>query len=279
MNQVLARRRDLGALDGPLMLFGGPYSNFQATEALFERASVLGIYGNRMICTGDVCAYCADPLETARLMMGSGAAVVSGNCEESLGARAEDCGCGFGEGAACDRFSAEWFRHADAALSDTERAWMLGCPGVITFCAYGRRYAVLHGSASAVNRFVWPVESDSVLESEIVLLEAAIGPVDGVVAGHTGMAFERRVTVGKRSVQWINAGAIGLPAHDGDPRTSYAVLGKDGVRFERLAYDHAAAAAAMRAAGLRAGYDRSLETGWWPSEDSFPSEMQLGKVA
>jgi len=279
MTDVLSRHRDFGVLDGPVLLFGGPYSNFEATAALFERASLLGITGERMICTGDVCAYCGNPAETARLVMGSGCAVIAGNCELSLGTRAADCGCGFADGAACDRFAMEWFRFADTALDDGSRAWMRALPGVGSFCAWGKRYAVVHGAASAVNRFIWPVADDEEMRREIALIEAALGPVDGVIAGHTGMAFERVVDMGERPVRWINAGAIGLPAHDGDVRTSFAVLTEDGVRFERLDYDHGAAAAAMRAAGLRAGYDRSLESGYWPSEDSFPPRMRLGRVA
>ncbi len=279
MTDVLSRHRNFGVLEGPVLLFGGPYSNFEATASLFERASLMGITGQRTICTGDVCAYCGNPAETARLVMGSGAHVIAGNCEVSLGERAADCGCGFEDGAACDRFAMEWFRFADEELDDGSRAWMRSLPGIGTFCAYGKRYAVVHGAASAVNRFIWPVMSDSVLCDEIGLIEAALGPVDGVIAGHTGMAFERVVSIGERPVRWINTGAIGLPAHDGDVRTSFAVLTAEGVRFERLDYDHETASAAMRAAGLRAGYDRSLTSGYWPSEDSFPSEMRLGRVA
>jgi len=279
MTDVLSRHQDFGTLDGPVLLFGGPYSNFEATAALFEHASVLGITGPRMICTGDVCAYCGNPAETARLVMGSGCAVIAGNCELSLGARAADCGCGFEEGAACDRFAMEWFTFADAALDDGSRAWMRGVPGVGTFRAFGRRYAVVHGAASAVNRFLWPTTDDATLCAEIDLIERALGPVDGVVAGHTGIPFTRDLAHGRRIVRWINAGAVGLPAHDGDARTRFALLTEDGVTFERLAYDHGAAAAAMRTAGLRAGYDRSLESGWWPSEDSFPAAMRLGRVA
>ena len=279
MSDVLVWHRDLGDLTGPILLFGGPYSNLQATEALFARAAALGIDGNRMICTGDVCAYCADPLATARMVRASGCTVIAGNCELSLGARTEDCGCGFEEGVACDRFAMEWFRHADGALDDDARDWMLDCPGIATFTAHDRRYAVVHGAASQVNRFLWPVAGDDDLAGEIALIEAALGPVDGVIGGHTGMAFDRPVSVSGRVVQWINAGAIGLPAHDGDPRTSFAVLDESGIRFERLTYDHHAAATAMRAAGLSAGYDRSLESGWWPSEDSFPPELRVGRIA
>ncbi len=262
----------LGRLEGPILLFGGPYSNRHATQAVLD----LGFPAARMICTGDVCAYCADPLETARLVMAAGCPVVAGNCEDSLGNRREDCGCGFEEGVACDLLAGQWFAHADRLLDDAARDWMLRCPDVISFEAYGKRYAVIHGGASAVNRFVWPTEADAVLASEIALIEAALGPVDGVISGHTGMAFERRLQMPTGEKHWINAGAIGLPAHDGDPRTSYAVLDESGVRFERLSYDHEAAAAAMRDAGLRAGYDRSLLSGWWPSEESFPVEMRQG---
>ncbi len=279
MRDVLSRYRDFGWLEGPVLLFGGPYSNFEATTALFERASILGITGERTICTGDVCAYCGNPAETARLIMGSGAQVVAGNCELSLGERTENCGCGFDDGAACDRFAMEWFSFADSQLDDGSRAWMRRLPGVGTFRAYGKRYAVIHGGASAVNRFIWPIASDSVLREEITLIEARLGRIDGVIAGHTGMAFERIVGMGERPVHWINAGAIGLPAHDGDPRTGFAILTQDGVVFERLDYDYNAAAEIMRAAGLRAGYDRSLERGYWPSEDSFPPEMRSGQVA
>ena len=50
-------------------------------------------------------------------------------------------------------------------------------------------------------------------------------------------------------------------------------------RLLRLAYDHAAAAADMRAAGLTQGYDRALETGWWPSEDVLPPALRRASAA
>ena len=44
---------DLGELDAPVLLFGGPYSNLQATQALVELAKREGIPASHMICTGD----------------------------------------------------------------------------------------------------------------------------------------------------------------------------------------------------------------------------------
>ena len=45
------------AADGPLLVFGGPYSNLQATRAVLDEAARRGIPAERVICTGDVVAY------------------------------------------------------------------------------------------------------------------------------------------------------------------------------------------------------------------------------
>ena len=97
--------QDLGQLNGPIVLFGGPYSNLQALYALFDRARALGVGPDRMICTGDVVAYCADAHAVSGRMQDSGIAVVAGNCEKQLAAGAMDCGCGFEDGSACDLLS------------------------------------------------------------------------------------------------------------------------------------------------------------------------------
>ena len=106
--------------------------------------------------------------------------------------------------------------------------------------------------------------------NEINALEQDIGPVDGVVAGHSGIAFHRKI--GRH--QWINAGAIGLPPHDGRPETRYAVLENGEVTIHRLRYDHQAARQAMEDAGLTQGYHEALTTGIWPSEDVLPPELR-----
>ncbi|MEO0912289.1 MAG: metallophosphoesterase family protein [Pseudomonadota bacterium] len=260
---------DLGTLDGPVLLFGGVYSNLQALEALLARAAEMGVPPARMICTGDLVAYCADPaavLERVRML---GLAVAQGNCEAQLAAGAAECGCGFDAGSACDLLSRGWYAFADGAVSAGLRGWMGTLPTRIVFRHAGRRYGVIHGGAREISRFLWPVEAEAVLAGEIAALEAELGPLDGVIAGHSGIAFLREV--GRH--RWINAGVIGMPPHDGRPETEFALLDGD-VTLHRLAYDHAAAAAAMRAAGLVQGYDRALETGWWPSEDVLPKALR-----
>ena len=59
---------DLGAFDDTVLVFGGPYGNLEATGALLAEGARLNIPPRRMICTGDVAAYCADPVATAGLL-------------------------------------------------------------------------------------------------------------------------------------------------------------------------------------------------------------------
>jgi predicted phosphodiesterase len=252
--------------DGPMLVFGGPYSNLQATEAVLAEAARRGIPPHRVLCTGDVVAYCADAAATTELVMASGIQVLAGNCEEQLAEAAEDCGCGFEEGTQCDLLSRSWYAHALREVTPRQRAWMAALPKRIEVALPdGRRLVVLHGGATEISRFLFPSAPDAVLAGEI----AATG-ADGVIAGHCGMPFARRVG----GALWLNAGAVGMPADDGAARTWFAVLtpGADGVGIEilPLAYDHEAAAAAMRRARLPEGYATALSTGLWPSCDVLP---------
>jgi hypothetical protein len=59
---------DLGKVDETMLVFGGPYSNYAATAAMQTRAVDLGISAERIICTGDIVAYCGEPCETLDLI-------------------------------------------------------------------------------------------------------------------------------------------------------------------------------------------------------------------
>uniref|UniRef100_UPI0018DF4BE0 metallophosphoesterase family protein n=1 Tax=Neoroseomonas rubea TaxID=2748666 RepID=UPI0018DF4BE0 len=252
--------------DGPVLVFGGPYSNLQATRAVLAEAGMRGIPARRIVCTGDVVAYGADAAACCDLVIASGIHVLMGNCEENLAAGALDCGCGFEEGTACDLLSRAWYAHADRQVTEAHRAWMGARPRRLTIALPdGRRLAVLHGGAHDISRFLFASAPEAVLAEEI-----ATTGCDGVIAGHCGIPFARRVG----HALWLNAGAIGMPADDGTPRAWLAVLtpSADALSVELLplAYDHAAAAAAMRAAGLPEGYAAALGSGLWPSCDVLP---------
>ena len=252
-------------LDGPALIFGGPYSNLQATQAVLAEAHRLGIPPARIICTGDLTAYCGDPVGTIELVRKSGVHVVMGNCDEQLASGADNCGCGFPSGGLCERLSAAWFAHANGCVSDRARRWLARLPRRIDLKVGARRLAVIHGGVHQINRFVFASTPVAIKRAE---LDAA--GADGIVAGHCGLPFSEIVD----GRLWHNAGVIGMPANDGTPRTWYSVLTpvRGAVRIEHLAldYDHVAAAAAMRRAGLPAEYRDALASGIWPSCDALP---------
>ncbi|MDA0998774.1 MAG: metallophosphoesterase family protein, partial [Proteobacteria bacterium] len=233
---------------GPVLLFGGPYSNLLATLAMQAEAVRLGMPPERVICTGDVVAYAAEPAETVRLIRDWGIRTVMGNCEESLGFAAQDCGCGFEAGSDCDLLSRRWYAYSDARLGGDDRAWMRGLPRSIIFTLAGRRFAVVHGSADEINEFVFETSDDASKRAGF----DALG-VDAVIGGHAGIPFSQLID----GRLWHNAGVIGMPAHDGTARVWYSMLRVTdaGIAISRhaLSYDHAAAAAAMRAASLPEG--------------------------
>jgi predicted phosphodiesterase len=194
-------------------------------------------------------------------LRGAGIRIVMGNCEESLAAGSEDCGCGFAEGSACAIASSEWYAYANDRVDRASRAWMAALPRRLDIDFAGRRLAVVHGGVTSINRFVFASSGAAIAE------ELTAAACDGVIAGHCGLPFTR-VLDGQL---WHNAGAIGMPANDGTPRVWYSLLvpTEAGVRIEHhaLDYDHRAAAAKMRRCGLLPGYAACLGSGLWPSCD------------
>ena len=247
----------------PLLLFGGPYSNLEALQALFERARELDIPDANLLCTGDLVAYCADAQAVVDEIRARDIAVVQGNCEASLGMRGADCGCGFQPGSACDLLSGQWYRYAMAALDDESRAWMQDLPPLLAFQWAGWRWAALHGGLRQNNRFLFASDNDATLNAEIP------GDADIVIAGHCGIPFTR--VVGERL--WHNAGVIGMPANDGTPRGWYSVAQTCAqelvLTHHALHYDALAANRKMLQRGLT-GYADALLSGLWPSLDVLP---------
>lgn len=262
------RIQDLGHLTGDVLLFGGPYSNLQAFDALQSRHT--DIPSSNRICTGDVVAYCADANGVCDRIIAAQIPTIAGNCEKQLAARQADCGCGFDDGSACDLLSVGWYSYANRVLRDDLRDWMAGLRDVIMFTAHGRRCAVIHGGLTRIERFLWSVSNDDDFAEEIAAVIAAVGQVDSIISGHSGIAFERHA----HGVHWINAGVIGMPPNNGAQTTQYAIMSADGVEFQTLTYDADGASQMMEREGLTQGYHRALISGHWPSEDVLPPALR-----
>lgn len=258
---------DLGEITETLLVFGGPYSNVQATQAMLDIAKARDIPAEHVICTGDVVAYCANPLETIAAIRHSGIHVVMGNCEESLGFRLDDCGCGFEEGTDCDVLSRQWYSYTDTLLGNDDRNWLRTRPRRIVAQLGERSVAFIHGSAEDISGWVFASTDASGKMADLDALGC-----DAVVGGHCGLPFVQELPDGRL---WLNAGVVGMPANDGTPRGWFATLeptGKDiAISIEPLEFDEHAAAQAMRDAKLADAYAVSLETGLWPNMDVLPA--------
>ncbi len=258
------------ARTGRILVFGGCYSNLQATEALLATARRLGIDPRDMFCTGDIIAYGADAAATLALIRESGITSIAGNCEAQLAVAAPDCGCGFAPGSACDALAVAWFTHASAQVSAADRAYMAGLPAQLTIRLDGCTLRLVHGNAERTNAFVFPSASSFELTRQI-----ALAGTDAVIAGHAGIPFTRHLPAGL----WHNTGSIGMPANDGTARGWFSLVevvdGALRIESHPLIYDARSAAAAMRAAKLPEGYAAALETGLWPSLDILPAPERL----
>ena len=256
---------------GPILVFGGPYSNLRATEALMAEAQRLGIPPGRVICTGDVVAYCAEPEATSRRIADWGCHVIQGNCEQQLAEGATDCACNFESGSACEVLAKGWYPFANGEVSPEMRAWMGGLPETLRFTMAGSTFRVVHGGVAQVNR--WVFASDRAVLAE----ECRAAGSDVVIAGHAGLPFVARC--GRQT--WFNPGVVGMPANDGTADVWYGLISPQSAGLSlsthRLAYDHVGASAAMRRFGYANGYARSLVTGLWPSLDILP-EAERGRT-
>ena len=257
---------DLGKLDGQLLVFGGPYSNLAATLALREKALSLEIPPDRIICTGDLVAYCGEPAETIDLIRDWGIPVVMGNCEESLGQDSDDCGCGFDEGSACSVLSVTWYQYANALINAGQRRWMADLPRAIDFQYAGFDFKVIHAGVSSINQFIFA--SDSLANKADQIKEVG---VDVIIGGHSGIPFGQKID----DYYWLNAGVIGMPANDASPEVWYMLLNPAEQGFtatwHRLSYDYKQSRTTTYSAGMTE-YAGALVSGLWPSMDVLPDK-------
>lgn len=249
----------------PVLVFGGPYSNLAATRALRAEADRLAIPPSRIICTGDVVAYCAEPEDTVREIRDWGITVVAGNCEAQLAAGAVDCGCGFAAGSACDVLAKNWYEIARTRVSPESVAWMAALPSRYDLIIGEAAVAVIHGGFAQNNRFIFASDSAAMKE------ELARTDADIVVAGHSGIPFVRQL--GRQT--WFNPGVIGVPANDATADTWYGLIAMNEdkslrLTTHRLRYDAQVAAKAMEAMNSTDAYAKTLTNGLWPSLDVLP---------
>lgn len=252
-----------------LALLSDLHANRQALEACLDHARTQGV--DRYAFLGDLVGYGADPVgvvDQVMALQAQGALVLQGN-HDAMAVMPPRGDVSVGAS------TAAWTHQQ---LSAVQRDFLAQLPMTATV------EQVLLAHASADKPEAWRyVESE---RAAMACLEAARarGLVDGhalnqVMVGHVHhqtlyyqgagrglMPFKPTPGVGvplPRSRACVaTVGSVGQP-RDGDPRAMYAIYDMAAARlsFHRVPYDHAAAAQAIRQAGLSEYFAHRLETG------------------
>lgn len=247
-----------------LALLSDLHANLQAFDACLAHARQAGC--DRFALLGDLVGYGGDPVAVMERVMDlaeQGAVVVRGNHDALAVHPTAQTGQMADEGA----------RWTHEQLGSEQRSFLAAAPLTATV---GPCFLV-HASADAPEK--WRYVNDE--RSAAASLGAALAHpgIRYVFGGHVHhqtlyykgrgrglMAFQPTPgvaipTPGHR--QWIaTVGSVGQP-RDGLPAAMYALidLAQSRLTFQRVPYDHVAAAAAVRRAGLPEFFARRLEEG------------------
>jgi diadenosine tetraphosphatase ApaH/serine/threonine PP2A family protein phosphatase len=245
-----------------LALLSDIHANIQALDACLAHARARG--AKQFAILGDLVGYGGDPVAVVaqvQALAGQGARVLKGN-HDAMAVKPPVCARTMGES------SAAW---THAQLDPAQRAFLDNLPYTLEFGST----LLVHGSADLPEE--WRYVQDTIAAG--TSLDAA-SPMRHVFGGHVHFqTLYGRVDQSRPSrygfipgapvpvpatLQWLaTLGSVGQP-RDGNPHAMYAVFDADRLEltFERVDYDHAKAAQAVRRAGL---------------PDFFAERLQLGR--
>jgi putative phosphoesterase len=225
------------------------HANLPALQAALTRIDGLGI--ESVYCGGDLVGYGPHPNEACGLIAERAIPTIYGNYDYAIGRDLEDCGCAYRD--QHDReLGAQSIAWTLARTDARSKAFMRGLPFDLRFELGGRRVRLVHGSPRKVNEYLFADKPARTFERIAGLADCEV-----LVFGHTHQPWIDAYG----GVLFVNCGSVGKPK-DGDPRAAYALLEAtdDGVgaTIERVAYDAAAVAREVAAAGLPAEYGDKL---------------------
>ncbi len=247
-----------------LALMSDIHGNIQALDACLSHARAQKV--QRFAFLGDLVGYGANPVEVVErimLMTEEGATVIQGNHDEMAvkpPANIQHLGSS----------TADWTHRQ---LSESQRAWL----GALPLSVQLDNILLVHASADGPE--LWRYIYDERAATASLDASAKWPGVRYVFGGHVHeqSLYYRGSTLGLMKFtpqpgvavpvpthrQWLSTvGSVGQP-RDGKPEAMYALLDTDRwqLTFHRVAYDHSAAAWAIRAAGLPEFFAERLEKG------------------
>lgn len=247
-----------------LALLSDIHANLQALDACLSHAAQNG--ATRIALLGDLVGYGGDPVPVLDRIMGladGGAIVLQGNHDQMA----------LNPPVQSDRLGEATSGWTHKQLTPAHRAFLQGLP----LTARVEACLLVHASADAPEKWRY-VEDERSAAASLTAATADPG-VRYVFGGHVHqqtlyykgsgrglMAFTPTPGVPIPTPshrQWIaTVGSVGQP-RDGQPTAMYALfdLAQARLTFYRVPYDHLAAAAAVRRAGLPEYFAKRLEEG------------------
>lgn len=246
-----------------LALLSDIHSNLQALDACLSHARAQR--AQRFAFLGDMVGYGAQPaevLDRIMLLTEEGAIVLKGN-HDAIAAHPPSTPHTLGDS------TADWTHRQ---LSPQQRQWMDSLP----LTHHINSALLVHASVDAPD--LWRYVYDERSASESLNAASALPDVRYVFGGHVHlqslfyqgtnglMKFTPQAGVAvpvPQHRQWLSTvGSVGQP-RDGNPQAMYALLDteRQQLTFHRVPYDHDAAAAAIRRAGLPEFFAQRLKEG------------------
>lgn len=140
-------------------------------------------------------------------------------------------------------------------LSQSNRDFLAGLPEQRHIEIEGWQILLVHGSPQSIEEPLLPDTPEARFAELAQTIDTQI-----VICGHSHRAFSKF----SAGIWWINPGSVGRQ-DDGDPRSAYALLellpGHIQIAHQRIAYDVARAAAAIRERGLPEIFAQMVERG------------------
>lgn len=249
-------------------LLSDVHGNLHALQACLAHAQAHGV--DRIAVLGDLVGYGAYPSEVVtrcQEIQAQGGVVLRGNHEELVQDHS------LGSPTAGQTLGGQTAAWTHAQLLPAQRAWLRGLP----LTAREGSVFLVHASADAPAKWRYVDDERSAAQS---LDAACTDPaVRLVFCGHVHEQWLYYRGAGRRLMrfqpvpdvpiptpghrEWLaTVGSVGQP-RDGNPRAMYAVFDSVAARltFHRPAYDHRAAARAIREAGLPDHLAQRLEIG------------------
>ncbi len=236
------------------------HANRDALAAVLADAAQRG--ADRIAVLGDIVGYGPDPewcVDRIRTLAEAGALVVKGNHDHAIARNDQPMN-------ASARAVIDWTR---PRLTPEQAAWLAALPMTLTV----DDLQLVHASVNDPGDWIY-VTSDHKAMPSFRVSDARV-----ILCGHvhvpalmscdlSGAVKSQKIPMGQpapliRSRRWLAVvGSVGQP-RDGVPQAGWALLDTDRneLTFRRVAYDTAAVAARMRAAGLPEGLARRLELG------------------